>query len=210
MTEMERLEEQQRKESNGKTKKNPLAISLLLAATFTSGFGTILLTTIPVVTAYATIPTDAGEMNENIAATNNEAITLANEPFLVEHGMAVEVNPINQTHIQISLVGNGTITLPNSTETVKTRDTGNALVRLLTPTGDIAQGQIHISTEDESENATVFFTEIAKNEKGIGVAYFSTNSTGKLAFLDNMVAIFQDESQPDGSTVITAWEWRGE
>jgi hypothetical protein len=210
MTEMKRLEEQQQKESNGKTKKNLLSISLLLATTFASGFGTILLTTIPVVTAYATIPTYAGEMNENIAATNNEAITLANEPFLVEHGMAVGVNPINQTHIQISLVGNGTITLPNSTETVKTRDTGNVLVRLLTPIGDIAQGQIHISTEDEGENATVFFTEIAKNEKGIGVAYFSTNSTGKLAFLDNMVAVFQDESEPDGSTVITAWEWRGE
>lgn len=125
--------------------------------------------------------------------------------------MAVEVNPINQTNIQISLVGNGTITLPNSIETVNTRDTGNALVRLLTPLVDIAQGQIHISTEEESENATVFFTEIAKNGKGIGVAHFCTNSTGKLSFLDNMVAVFfQDESQPNGSTVITAWEWSGE
>jgi hypothetical protein len=111
--------------------------------------------------------------------------------------------------MQISLAGNGTITLPNSTETVMTKDTGNAVARL-TPTGNIVNGQIHLSTEDRSENATVFFTEIGQNEKGVGVAYFTTNSTGKLAFLDNMVAVIEDEIQPNGNTLITAWEWRGE
>jgi L-asparaginase/Glu-tRNA(Gln) amidotransferase subunit D len=209
MTEMKRLEEQQRKESNGKTKKNSLAISLLVAATFAAGFDIILLATIPVVITYASIPTDAGEMNENIAATSNEAITLANEPFLVEQGKTVAANPINQTHLSISLVGNGTIMLPNSTETVKTNDTGNAIARL-TPTGNIVNGQIHISTEDGSENGTLFFTEIGQNQKGVGVAYFTTNSTGKLSFLNNMIALFQDEVQPNGDTLITAWEWSGE
>jgi hypothetical protein len=206
---MERLGKQQRKEPNCKTKKNSLAISLLLAATFAAGFGTILLTTLSVVTAYASIPTDAGEKNGNIVATSNEAVTLANEPFLVEHGKTVAANPINQTHISISLVGNGTIMLPNSTETVKTNDTGNAIARL-TPTGNIVNGQIHISTEDRSENGTLFFTEIGQNQKGVGVAYFTTNSTGKLSFLNNMVALIQDEVQPNGDTFITAWEWRGE
>jgi hypothetical protein len=90
-----------------------------------------------------------------------------------------------------------------------TNDTGNAIARL-TPTGNIAHGQIHITTEDGSENATVFFTEIGQNERGIGVAYFITDSTGKLAFLDNIVAVIQDELQPNGDTHITAWEWRGE
>ena len=66
-----------------------------------------------------------------------------------------------------------------------------------------------MSTEDGSENATVFFTEIGQGRKGVGVAYFSTNSTGKLAFLDNMIAVIEDEIQPNGDTLITAWEWRG-
>jgi hypothetical protein len=200
-----------------KTKRSPLDVSLLLlAATFAAaGFGVAaFLQTTQVVSANASIPTgDATEMNENIMPTssnnnNNNSIILAEKPFLVEHGRTVAANPINQTHIEISLAGNGTITLPNSTETVKTRDTGDAIARL-TPTGNIAQGQIHISTEDGSENAIVFFTEIGQNEKGIGVAYFATNSTGKLAFLDDMVAVIQDEIQPNGDTLITAWEWRG-
>jgi hypothetical protein len=80
----------------------------------------------------------------------------------------------------------------------------------LTPTGNIVNGQIHIITEDRSENGTLFFTEIGQNQKGVGVAYFTTNSTGKLSFLNNMVALIQDEVQPNGDTLITAWEWRGE
>jgi hypothetical protein len=196
-------------------KKSPLAISLLLlSATFAAvGLGmTTLLSTTQVISANAsTIPTSGStETNESIMPTsNNNAISLAEKPFLVEYGRTVAATPINQTHMQISLVGNGTITLPNSTESITTKDTGDAIARL-TPTGNIVNGQIHIGTEDESENATVFFAEIGKNGKGVGVAYFITNSTGKLAFLNNMVAVIQDEIQPNGDTLITAWEWRGE
>jgi hypothetical protein len=200
-----------------KTKKRPLAISLLrvTAAFAAAGFSMALLTTtIQGFTANASIPTDATETNGSIASrssssNNNNAIILAGKPFLVEDGKTVAATPINQTHMQISLVGNGTITLPNSTETVTTKDTGNAIARL-TSTSNIAHGQIRISTEQGSENGTVFFTEIGQNGKGVGVAYFTTNSTGKLAFLDNMVAVIEDELQPNGNTLITAWEWRGE
>ena len=209
-------------------KKTPLAISLLLLSAIftTAGFGVaaaaaalLSITQVSSANASTILPTGATEMNERIIPpsdinnnknnNNNTIIILAEEPFLVEHGRTVAATPINQTHMQISLAGNGTITLPNSTETVKTKDTGSAIARL-TPTGNIAQGQINISTEDVSENATVFFTEIGKNERGIGVAYFATNSTGKLAFLNNMVAVIEDEIQPNGDTLITAWEWRGE
>jgi hypothetical protein len=194
-----------------KTKRSPLTISLLLAAaTVAIGFGAVLLTTtMQDITANASVPSDDTEMNESIATSSN-AITLSEKPFLVEQGKTVAATPINQTHIQISLAGNGTIMLPNSTEIVKTKDTGNAIARL-TPTGDdIVHGQIHINTEDGSENGTVFFTEIGQNGKGIGVAYFSTNSTGKLAFLDNMVGVLQDELEPNGNTVISVFEWRAE
>jgi hypothetical protein len=197
-------------------KRNPLAISLLLlSVTFAAaglGMAALVFTTQVISANASTILTGStAETNETIAPTSNNtnAITLAEKPFLVEHGRTVAANPINQTHMQISLVGNGTITLPNSTETVTTKDTGSAIARL-TPTGNIVNGQIHVSTEDGSESATVFFTEIGKNGKGVGVAYFSTNSTGKLAFLNNMVAVIEDEIQPNGDTLITAWEWRGQ
>ena len=193
--------------------KSQLMISLLwVTATFAlAGFGLAVLvsTTTPVISANASVTTDATETNESISPISNNTINLAEKPFLIEHGRTVAAIPINQTHIQISLAGNGTITLPNSTETVTTKDTGSAIARL-TPTGNIVNGQILLNTEDGSENATVFFTEIGQGGKGVGVAYFTTNSTGKLAFLNNMVAVIEDEIQPNGDTHITAWEWRGE
>ena len=193
--------------------KSQLMISLLwVTATFAlAGFGLAVLvsTTTPVISANASVTTDATETNESISPISNNTINLAEKPFLIEHGRTVAAIPINQTHMQISLVGNGTITLPNSTETVTTKDTGSAIARL-TPTGNIVNGQILLNTEDGSENATVFFTEIGQGGKGVGVAYFTTNSTGKLAFLNNMVAVIEDEIQPNGDTHITAWEWRGE
>jgi hypothetical protein len=200
---------------NGIKKRSPLAISLLLlSAMFAAvglGMAALLSTTTQVISASASvIPTgSATETNETIAPTsnNNNAITLGERPFLVEHGRTVAATPINQTHMQISLAGNGMIILPNSTETVTTKDSGSAIARL-TPTGNIVNGQIHVGTEDGSENATVFFTEIGQNQRGVGVAYFSTNSTGKLAFLNNMVAVIEDEIQSNGDTLITAWEWR--
>jgi hypothetical protein len=186
-------------------KRSPLVISpILLSATF--------LSITQVISANAsTIPTgSATETNESIVPTsNNNTIPLAERPFLIEHGRTLAANPINQTHMQISLAGNGTISLANSTETVTTKDSGSAIA-MLTPTGNIVNGQIHVGTEDGSETATVYFAEIGQGRKGVGVAYFITNSTGKLAFLDNMVAVIEDEILPNGDTLITAWEWRAE
>lgn len=157
---------------------------------------------------------DNASANVDIDDVNNRkydasALGTAEHPFLVEHGKTLSMKPINQTHMEILLGGNGTLMLPNSSETIETKDTGSGIIRL-TPTGNIAQGHIVIQTEDGNENATAFFAEIGQNQRGIGIAYFTTNSTGKLAFLNNLVSVLESELQPDGNTVITAWEWSGQ
>jgi hypothetical protein len=43
---------------------------------------------------------------------------------------------------------------------------------------------------------------------GTGIVFFSTNSTGQLAFLDNMVGI-NDSEFSQGSGTIRVWEWKG-
>jgi hypothetical protein len=44
--------------------------------------------------------------------------------------------------------------------------------------------------------------------KGIAIAVFRTNSTGKLASLDGMIMAGQEEILPDGSAVSTYGEWQ--
>jgi hypothetical protein len=58
-------------------------------------------------------------------------IPIADGPFYSENITVTAQNPINATHIEVSLSGNGTLTLSNSTETIAVNSTGTALVNAL-------------------------------------------------------------------------------
>src|SRR6266516_3217896 len=42
----------------------------------------------------------------------------------------------------------------------------------------------------------------------VGSLFFSTASTGKLAFLNNLVGVFEYESDEIGNTSSKVWEWK--
>jgi hypothetical protein len=65
----------------------------------------------------------------------------------------------------------------------------------------------------KQENATALLIDLNgvrphHPRSSTGVAFFSTNSTGQLAFLDKMIAIYQIKASP-GGTAIRMWEWKG-
>jgi hypothetical protein len=100
--------------------------------------------------------------------------------------------------------------LPNGTETIKTTSTGGGIVSIFSTFA----GKEVITTEDGSENATAISYEIARSNKeqgigkGISIAVIHTNSTGRLAPLDGMILVGQEEFQPDGRALLTYWEWQ--
>jgi hypothetical protein len=113
----------------------------------------------------------------------------------------------------VSLSGNGTLTPPNSTETIAVNSTGTALVNFET-TSVIAQEFLTTNEDDDgSENASATIYEITRHdvqtriEKGVVTAIFETNSTGQLAFLDGMIAVGQADVDAAGNTDITLWEF---
>jgi hypothetical protein len=57
---------------------------------------------------------------------------------------------------------------------------------------------------------TVDFIEFIRFDEstGIGIAYFSTNSTGILSPLNNMIAVFLDEVQPNEDSIVRFFEWK--
>jgi hypothetical protein len=165
----------------------------------------------------ATTPTDTMSNNNTSLNTTTSStpitsnVELEEEPFAVGRYSPVSVNMINETQQQLQIVfeGSTTITLPNSTETITTRDTGEGLITSL-PGGGVIRGQIQMSTEEGSESATVDLTEYFLDESptAINLAYFSTNSTGMLAPLNNMIAVSLDEEQPNGDVVVRLFEWK--
>jgi hypothetical protein len=133
------------------------------------------------------------------------------EPFAVGRYTPVSQTTINETQqLQIIFEGSTTITLPNSTETITTRDRGEGIITFL-PGGGVIRGQIQLTTEDGSETTTADITEYFLSEAPttISLVYFSTNSSGVLVPLNNMIAVSLDEEQPNGNIVARGFEWKG-
>ncbi len=193
---------------------------LLVAAAATT-------TTAAYSTTTTTAPLSAGggeqEAVSSTTTTNNVSNALLGSLFLVVEFERTSVNPVNKTYIETTGVSNLTIIPPKATTTTTTINatlTSNATVNILTNGLVLYRGQSLIMTEGdddggtaEQENATTAFVDISRTNPdgtvvGTGVVFFSTNSTGQLAFLDNMVGISQTEFSPEGGT-IRMWEWKG-
>ena len=152
--------------------------------------------------------------------TNNFSNTLLGSLFMIVEFETASVNPINETYIETSTVNNVTILAPNATATtaINGTETVNATINILPNGLALDKGQSLIVTEGdegtaEQENATTTFVDISRmnpdgSGSGTGVVFFSTNSTGQLAFLDNMVGI-NDSEFSQGSGTIRIWEWKG-
>src|SRR5215203_4937023 len=159
-----------------------------------------------------------GASSTNTTTNDNVSNAVLGRLFSFGEGTEATVNPINETYIVVSYSGNRIIIPPNATgTTINSTETGNVTINIQPNGLSFDQGQAFIVTEDgaaeEGENATITFVLLSRtNPDGTGnstsVTFFSTNSTGQLAFLDNMVAIGQTESSPEGAR-FREWEWKG-
>ncbi|HJU35003.1 MAG TPA: hypothetical protein VJ695_07760 [Nitrososphaera sp.] len=155
--------------------------------------------------------------------TNNASNALLGRLFSYDEGEDAEsnVNPVNETYIVISYSGNRIILPPKATDIINATETGNVTINIQPNGISFNQGHAVIMTEggtaeeEGGENATISFVLLTRTNpdgsgSGTSVTYFSTNSTGQLAFLNNMVAIGQVEYSPEeGINRFAEWEWKG-
>ena len=155
----------------------------------------------------ATTTTTTTNNTTTTNTTSSSGIELSPQPVLQLRASTTGVTPINQTHIRSTFSANGTLTLPNTTETINITSNGTALTTLATAS---AIGTETIMTEDgETVNATFYeiVELIPSGGNGIAIAVLHTNSTGRLAPLNGMIVIATDYMQPIGNAVTTFWEW---
>jgi hypothetical protein len=175
-----------------------------------------------------TVGGEQGALNTtSTSTTNNNNIYNSNAVlgnlFLTGEDRLTSFNPINETYTVISYVGNRTIMPQDAatdSTTINATETGNLTLNLQPNGITFVEGQSLLVTEGDSnngaeqqENATAVLVDLNgvrpdDPRSSTGVAFFSTNSTGQLAFLDNMIAIYQVKASPAG-TAIQMWEWKG-
>ena len=180
---------------------------------------TTLVSASTIVNSNTTITNSAGGEQEaassSMTTTNNASNALLGRLFSYGEAEDTEsnVNPVNETYIVISYSGNRIILPPNTTGIVNTTETGNVTINIQPNGLSFNQGHAVIMTEEGGENATISFVLLTRTNpdgtgSGTSVTYFSTNSTGQLAFLDNLVAIGQVEYSPSINR-FAEWEWKG-
>ncbi|MDQ3969234.1 MAG: hypothetical protein M3275_12670 [Thermoproteota archaeon] len=189
-------------------------------------------------TASATVDVTTETLGEeegfNTTSTSTSNINNSNavlgSMFLTGEDKLTSFNPINETYTEVSYVGNRTI-MPleayTTISTINATETGNLTLNLQPNGITFVEGQSLLvtegggdggnnsggSAEQQQENATAMLVDLNgirpdDPRSSTGVAFFSTNSTGQLAFLDNMIAIYQVKASPEG-TAIQMWEWKG-
>ena len=94
---------------------------------------------------------------------------------------------------------NGNIEVTNTGEYVGVSK-GNNLI--------FDQGQGVIKTMDGSETANYTFIEVGNGTAYQGASAHSTNSTGKLSFLNNILVIYKGETEESGNFALEHWHWK--
>jgi hypothetical protein len=144
------------------------------------------------------------------AANTSSEIQLSPQPVMQEQTTTTSTVPINQTHMSATFTGNGTLTLPDTTEVINFTTNGTATIALETHS---VQAEETLMTE-QGETATLTFYEIAKFDpatagegKGLTMALIETDSTGTLAPFNGTIVAGISDMQPNGETSVALWEW---
>src|SRR5215210_7862144 len=215
---------------NNRNRKMPLLRSIHLVATIftltiifasTTTLVSASITGNDTTTATTSVGGEQEAVSSTTTTTSNASNALLGRLFSYDEGEDVEsnVNPVNETYIVISYSGNRIILPPNATDIINATETGNVTINIQPSGLSFNQGHAVIMTKDGAEeggeNATISFVLLSRTNhdgsgSGTSVTYFSTNSTGQLAFLDDLVAIGQVEYSPaEGINRFAEWEWKG-
>jgi hypothetical protein len=141
---------------------------------------------------------------------------LSSQPIWDEQATSTGVTPINETHSVGTFIGNGTITVPETGETINMTNNGTAFISPVPGYTDTvsASGREYVFSEDDDDTIAITFHGIIRYDpttfagKGVIIAVFDNNATGSLAPFNGMIVIGTHEDDPTTrAATIKLWEW---
>ena len=124
------------------------------------------------------------------------------EPFFVEKGKSTVQKEIGPNRTQYTFTANGTMN-----GNIEVTDTGE-FVSVSKNNLIFDQGQGVIKTKDGSETANYTLIDVSNGTAFQGASAYSTNSTGKLSFLNNIIGIYKGETDENENYESTEWHWK--
>jgi hypothetical protein len=168
-------------------------------------------------------PTTATMATSNTIATTttttspSSGLELSPQPVWDEVVVNTDATPINETHTIVTFIGNGTMTVPNTGQTINMTNNGYGIISPIPgdPSTISAYGREAVYSED-GDSSAITFHEIVRYEpetpqgKGVIIAVFDRNATSMLAPFNGMIVTGIHEEPPNaGVAIIKLWEWKG-
>ena len=168
----------------------------------------------------------AGNGNINSSTTTTTAaasfassgmMELSSQPVWQEQATTSGMTPINQTHSMVTFIGNGTLTVPDTGQTMNMTNNGTAFISPVTGSNGTvsAYGKENIFSSDDGNSTAITFHEIVHYDpatlqgRGIVVAVFDASATGMLAPFNGMFVVGTHYEDPNAkAATITLWEWK--
>ena len=205
-------EERRRKETSFAYKGSLgiFIIALMLIAGSSSAFIGSTMIQMMMTSAYAQEPNNTTTPSTTTTTNTSSGIQLSPQPVMQERTTTTSQIPINQTHTSATFTGNGTLTLPDTMDTISYTTNGTAVISLMTHS---TQAKATIMTE-QGETATATYYEIleidpaaAGDGKGLTMAVINTDSTGTLAPLNGTIVAGISHLQSNEANTVTLWKW---
>ena len=221
---------------NSGSDRHVTGVSTVLSLTLIAGIGFVLIS-LPSVTSTTTSAAFAQEEEgdnasraETATTTTNYTTTtgtmpspsssgleLSSQPSWDEQATSTSFIPINETYRVATFIGNGTMTVPDTGETVNMTNKGTAFISFVPGYTDTvsAYGREYVFSEDDNDTSAITFNEIIRYDpttfegKGVVIAVFDKNATGSLAPFNGMMVVGTHEEDPSTQTaIIRLWEWK--
>ena len=138
----------------------------------------------------------------SILSTTYALSATLGEPFFVEKGKSTVQKEIGPNITQYTFTANGTMN-----GNLEVTDTGE-FVSVSKNNLEFEQGQGVIKTKDGSETANYTLIDVSNGTAFQGASAYSTNSTGKLSFLNNIIGIYKGETDENENYESTEWHWK--
>ena len=138
----------------------------------------------------------------SILSTTHALSATLGEPFFVEKGKSTVQKEIGPNRTQYTFTASGTMN-----GNIEVTDTGE-FVSVSKNNLIFDQGQGVIKTKDGSETANYTLIDVSNGTAFQGASAYSTNSTGKLSFLNNIIGIYKGETDENENYESTEWHWK--
>jgi len=138
----------------------------------------------------------------SILSTTHALSATLGEPFFVEKGKSTVQKEICPNRTQYTFTANGTIN-----GNLEVTDTGE-FVSVSKNILIFEQGQGVIKTKEGSETTNYTLIDVSNGTAFQGASAYSTNSTGKLSFLNNIIGIYIGETDENENYESTEWHWK--